>query len=42
MADQQDKRDGQHQGDEVTRPFAVSVCLSAIALYASLADDLSA
>ena len=32
---------GQHQGDEVTRPFAVSVCLSAIALYASLADDLS-
>jgi len=33
---------GQHQGDEVTRPFAVSVCLSAIALYASLAEDLSA
>jgi hypothetical protein len=32
---------GQHQDDVVTRPFAVSVCLTAIALCASLADDLS-
>ena len=32
---------GQHQEDVVTRPFAVSVCLTAIALCASLADDLS-
>jgi hypothetical protein len=31
---------GQHQGDEVMRPFAVSLCVTAISLLANLATDL--
>jgi hypothetical protein len=33
---------GQHQGDDVMRPFAVSLCVTAIALCANLATDLGA
>jgi len=33
---------GQHQGDVINRPFAVSVCLTAITLAANLAADLGA
>ena len=33
---------GQHQGDEVMRPFAVSLCVTAISLCANLAADLGA